>query len=282
MMEIYSEIEGIREFLKENKLQKKSIGFVPTMGALHEGHLELIRKSVVQNDLTVCSIFVNPTQFNNPNDLKNYPREVESDLEKIKKLNCSAAFIPLANKMYEENSIMNFDFGYMEEIMEGRFRPGHFKGVGLIVSKLFNIILPDRAYFGKKDLQQLALVKTMTKELLFDVDIIPVDTVRENDGLAMSSRNKLLSASERSHATDIYKALTTAKNKLNSGESVLSVKEYTQNFFSKTSKIKLEYFEVVSTEDLRNITEIQAENEVSLCIAGYLGKVRLIDNISLI
>ncbi len=282
MMKIYSEIEGIREFLKENKLQKKSLGFVPTMGALHEGHLELIRKSVAQNDLTVCSIFVNPTQFNNPNDLNNYPREVESDLEKINRLNCNAAFIPPANKMYEENFIMNFDFGYMEEIMEGRFRPGHFKGVGLIVSKLFNIILPDRAYFGKKDLQQLALIKTMTKELLFDVDIIPVDTVRENDGLAMSSRNKLLSASERPHATDIYKALTTAKKKLNSGESVLSVKEYTQNFFSKTSKIKLEYFEVVNTADLRNITEIQAGNEVSLCIAGYLGKVRLIDNISLI
>ena len=281
MMEIYSEIEGIREFLKEIKLQNKSIGFVPTMGALHVGHLELIRKSQEQNDLTICSIFVNPTQFNNPTDLKNYPREIDSDLEKLNKLNCNVVFIPPANIMYEENYIMNFDFGYMEKIMEGKFRPGHFKGVSLIVSKLFNIIMPNRAYFGRKDLQQLSIIKTMTKELLFDIEIIPVDTVREDDGLAMSSRNKLLSPFERAQAADLYKALTTAKTKLKGGESVLIVKEFIRNFFSKSSKITLEYFEIVGTSDLRNISEIEAGNEVSLCIAGYLGKVRLIDNISL-
>lgn len=280
-MKIYFEVEEIRGYLKEKKSQQKSIGFVPTMGALHNGHLELLKRSIEQNDLSVCSIFVNPTQFNNPADLKNYPIETDSDLVKLEEHGCDIVFMPQANDMYKGETVMNFDFGYLEQIMEGRFRPGHFKGVGLIVSKLFNIVLPNRAYFGKKDLQQLTLIKTLTKELFFDIDIISVDTVREQDGLAMSSRNKLLTIAERSHATDLHKALLEAKGKLNAGESVVSVKESTEKFFQNSSQIKLEYFEIVNSHDLRNIEYVENIQEVSLCIAGYLGKVRLIDNMSL-
>jgi pantoate--beta-alanine ligase len=223
-MEIFSEIQGLRQFIKHNKLQKKTIGFVPTMGALHAGHLQLVKTSVQQNDITVCSIFVNPTQFNNPVDLENYPREVDADIEKLKLSGSSAVFVPSVNIMYEKKFTLNLNFGYLENIMEGKYRPGHFKGVGLVVVKLLNLVNPDRAYFGKKDLQQLTIIKMLTKELFFDVEIIAVETVRASNGLALSSRNKLLTELERSQATDLYKALNSAKTKLIQGESVISVK----------------------------------------------------------
>lgn len=281
-MEVISEIKVLRSYIAQNKLQKKSIGFTPTMGALHEGHLELIRNSQKENDISVCSIFVNPTQFNNPTDLKNYPRETDKDLKKLKSLGCDTVFLPSASDLYEKDDVLNFDFGYLETIMEGKFRPGHFKGVGLIIAKLFNLVTPTRAYFGTKDLQQLALIQKLTKELFFDCEIVPVKTVREDDGLAMSSRNKLLSANERSNAVDLFKALTAAKEKLISGEAVKQAKDFVTDYFKNESKIELEYFEVVRTSDLKNVDQIDPNEEVSLCIAGYLGKVRLIDNISLI
>jgi len=251
------------------------------MGALHEGHLELIKTSRRQNDITICSIFVNPTQFNNQGDLEDYPRETKSDIDKLDSVNCDAVFIPSVAIMYEKNFVMNFDFGYLEKIMEGKYRPGHFKGVGLIVAKLFNIVEPDKAYFGEKDLQQLAIIKILTNALLFNIEIIPVNTVREQDGLAMSSRNLLLSEKERPYAIELYKALIIAKEKLNRGENVISVKKHVNDLFKINSEIKLEYFEIVNTSNLGNIDEILDGIEVSLCIAGYLGKVRLIDNISL-
>jgi pantoate--beta-alanine ligase len=280
-MEIFSEIQGLRQFIKHNKLQKKTIGFVPTMGALHAGHLQLVKTSVQQNDITVCSIFVNPTQFNNSVDLENYPREVDADIEKLKLSGSSAVFVPSVNIMYEKKFTLNLNFGYLENIMEGKYRPGHFKGVGLVVVKLLNLVNPDRAYFGKKDLQQLTIIKMLTKELFFDVEIIAVETVRASNGLALSSRNKLLTELERSQATDLYKALNSAKTKLIQGESVISVKKYIIDFFAYHSTIELEYFEIVKTSDLKKIDEINANEAISLCIAGYLGKVRLIDNISL-
>lgn len=281
-MEVISEIKVLRKYIAHHKLQEKSIGFTPTMGALHEGHLQLIRNSQKDNAISICSIFVNPTQFNNPSDLKNYPRETEKDLSKLEALGCDAVFIPNADDLYEKEYVLNFDFGYLEQIMEGKFRPGHFKGVGLIIAKLFNLVNPTRAYFGTKDLQQLALIQTLTDELFFDCEIVPVKTVREEDGLAMSSRNKLLTPEERLVAVDLYTALTTAKEKLKSGESVNNVYNYVTNYFNSNSKIDLEYFEIVRTNDLKNVSQISAGEEVSLCIAGYLGKVRLIDNISLI
>ena len=281
-MEIYSGIAVLREFIGQSKDEKKSIGFVPTMGALHDGHLELIRKSKRQNDVTVCSIFVNPTQFNNPSDLKNYPRNTEEDLKLLSSLNCDAVFLPPNEVIYEESPITSFDFGYLEQIMEGKYRPGHFKGVALVVSKLFNIVRPHRAYFGKKDLQQLTIIQTMVRELFFDVQIIPVETVRESDGLAMSSRNLLLNEEERNEATGIYKALSSAKEKLINNENIESVKKFVHDFFTNQSSINLEYFEVVNRVTLKDVEQINESKEVSLCIAGYLGKVRLIDNMSLI
>lgn len=280
-MEIFSDIPHLREYLKQKKQLNKSLGFVPTMGALHNGHLELIKTSTGQNDITICSIFVNPTQFNNPADLENYPRETQSDINKLESANCDVVFIPSAEIIYGENLVMNVDFGYLEEIMEGKYRPGHFKGVGLVVAKLFNIVEPDRAYFGKKDLQQLSIIKSMTRELLFNIEIISVDTVRERDGLAMSSRNLLLSEKERSSASELYKALVSAKEKLKRDESVITVKKYIEDLLASNSDIKLEYFEIVNSSNLKNVDKINNDLKVSLCIAGYLGKVRLIDNLSL-
>lgn len=263
------------------KGQEKSIGFVPTMGALHDGHIELIRASKKENDITICSIFVNPTQFNNPKDLENYPHDTHNDIEKLIKAKCDALFIPSADLMYEKEPILNFHFGYLEEIMEGKCRPGHFKGVGLIIAKLFNLTEPNRAYFGTKDLQQLTVIRKLANELFFNIQIIPVKTVRESDGLAMSSRNRLLSASERKSSINLYQALLTARRKLNEGESVEIVQNHIVNYFKSEHNIELEYFEIVNTTNLRKISEIDNKNEVSLCIAGQLGKVRLIDNISL-
>jgi pantoate--beta-alanine ligase len=280
-MDVLRDIQGLKHYLSTFNQHEKSAGFIPTMGALHEGHLELVRASKKQNDITICSIFVNPTQFNNPEDLENYPRDTPSDLEKLKNVSCDAVFIPSVGEMYSEDHVLNFNFGYLEEIMEGKFRPGHFGGVGLIVTKLFNLVKPTRAYFGTKDLQQLAIIKKLTKDLLFDIEIIPIKTVRESDGLAMSSRNKLLSKEERKQATDLYNSLTRAREKLNKQESVISVKKYISDYFETESAIDLEYFEVVYTENLHNVSKIHKSDDVSLCIAGYLGKVRLIDNISL-
>ena len=280
-MDILSDIQGLKHYLSTFNQHEKSIGFVPTMGALHEGHLELVSASKQQNDITICSIFVNPTQFNNPEDLDKYPRDIPLDVAKLKNLFCDAVFIPSVKDMYGEDHVLKISFGYLEEVMEGKFRPGHFSGVGLIVTKLFNLIKPTRAYFGTKDLQQLTIIKKLTKDLLFDIEIVPVETVREPDGLAMSSRNKLLSKEERKHATDLYNSLIMAREKLNNQQSVISVKKYISDFFDTNSAIDLEYFEVVNTENLHIVSKIHKLDKVSLCIAGYLGKVRLIDNISL-
>ncbi len=280
-MEIISDIAELRQIIQQFKRQEKSIGFVPTMGALHDGHLALIRASTNQNDITICSIFVNPTQFNNAVDLKNYPLEIDADIAKLETANCSVVFMPPKEKMYEKDFLLNIHIGYLEEIMEGKFRPGHFKGVGLIVTKLFNLVEPNRAYFGTKDLQQLTIIRRLTNELLFNIEIVPVSTIREEDGLAMSSRNKLLTTEERFQAIDLYEALQVAKKKLMAGESVISVQEHIQEFFKSESLIELEYFEIVRTSDLQKITKIHNADDVSLCIAGHLGKVRLIDNILL-
>jgi pantoate--beta-alanine ligase len=281
-MKIFTKINEIRHFSRQTKISGNSVGFVPTMGALHQGHLSLIDASKVRDEVSVCSIFVNPTQFNNPEDLEKYPRNITADLEMLDAKNCDAVFIPSVEDIYENIPMLKFSFGYLEEIMEGKFRPGHFSGVGLIVSKLFNIVEPDRAYFGEKDLQQLTLIKIMTKELNFEVEIVPVRTEREASGLAMSSRNLLLSDVEKKQAANLYKILMQAKHKLLAGESIASVKSFVDDFFNYSNTVRLEYFEIVNTENLKNIGDIREAESVSLCIAGYLGKVRLIDNISLI
>ena len=280
-MLIITQIPALRQYISDLKSTKKTIGFVATMGALHNGHMALLEASILQNDITICSIFVNPTQFNRKSDLKNYPRDNKTDISLLEQSNCDMVFMPSIESMYNENFLLNFDFGYLEQIMEGKFRPGHFKGVGLIVTKLFNLINPDKAYFGKKDLQQLALIKILAQELFFDIKICAVETVREENGLAMSSRNKLLSEAERKDAVKLHRALVQAKEKLINGDSVTAVKHYIKSMFDPKNKITLEYFEIVDSIFLKDLDKIDGSCEVSICIAGYLGKVRLIDNISL-
>ncbi|MDZ7606351.1 MAG: pantoate--beta-alanine ligase [Cyclobacteriaceae bacterium] len=230
-MKIFHGIQEIREYVLRQKLLGKTIGFVPTMGALHRGHERLVECSVKENDTTICSIFVNPTQFNNPHDLQNYPRDLASDVELLTQAGCDAVFAPDISDMYQTPTHVRMDFGMLESTMEGRFRPGHFSGVGVVVAKLFNIISPIKAYFGKKDLQQLAVIQSLVRDLNFNIEIVPVDTVRETGGLAMSSRNRLLTEEERTIALNLNTSLLLAKENLLKGLSPAEVKSYIQKHF---------------------------------------------------
>jgi len=280
-MKIFHGIQEIREYVLGQKLLGKTIGFVPTMGALHNGHQRLVECSVNVNDTTICSIFVNPTQFNNPLDLQNYPRDLASDIELLSQVGCDAVFAPDASEMYHKHTFIRMDFGKLVSTMEGSFRPGHFSGVGIIVAKLFNIIGPNKAYFGKKDLQQLAVIKSMVRDLDFNVEVVSVETVRETGGLALSSRNRFLTDEERIIARTLYTSLLLAKENLLKGISPLKVKSDIHKHFDRIAGINLEYFEIVDSATLQNIELINSTSEVSLCIAAYVGKVRLIDNMSL-
>ena len=278
-MEVFTSIPSLKNFLLQQRLQNKSIGLVPTMGALHEGHISLIENAKTQNDIVVCSIFVNPTQFNNPEDLAKYPRTLEEDCAMLEKAGCSAVFAPSVEEMYPEKPTLTINFGLLETVMEGASRPGHFNGVGIVVSKLFNIVEPHHAYFGQKDLQQVTIVKRMVEDLSFNLELIICPTIREIDGLAMSSRNRRLSKEERSHAPIIYKILLDAQEKLHNGDTVEEVKESVQLEFHVLAGFELDYFEVVNTKTLQPIHTIGREGTTALCIATYLGHVRLIDNV---
>jgi len=282
-MNVFFDIRSIQDFLGERRKNHIRTGLVPTMGALHDGHLSLIEASQRENDLTVCSIFVNPVQFNNPEDLKKYPRDLEKDIEKLKMLKVQAVFCPPEDVMYPEPPLLTTSMGTLDEVMEGKFRPGHFNGVRIIVAKLFNIIRPDRSYFGQKDLQQFIVIKKLNEILNFGIELKCVETVREGNGLAMSSRNRLLTEDQKVSAALIHRTLREAKANLLSGTSVEEVvAEVTKSFEAYDADIRLEYFEVVDTDTLQNVVRILRPEKCALCIAAYVGKVRLIDNISLI
>ncbi len=276
-MEIFEEIEPLRTFLYEKRTRHLTIGLVPTMGALHRGHLKLIHESSKANDVTVCSIYVNPAQFNNPTDLEKYPRTWEQDKQLLLDAECDVVFAPSNHEMYAKPSSLHFDLGQLDKILEGKFRPGHFSGVALVVSKLFNIVQPYRAYFGQKDFQQYKVISKMVEELLFDLQLCSVPIVREPSGLAMSSRNQRLSESDRSDAAVLYQSLLMAKEWLLKGEKLESVKEKVKQKCEQFPRIKLEYFELADTENL-NATEIVSDKTV-LLMAAYVGEVRLIDNL---
>jgi len=278
-MHIFHTIIELRDFLRAVRREGQSIGFVPTMGALHEGHLSLIAASKSQNDLTVCSIFVNPIQFNNPDDLARYPRTLETDCAMLAPAGCDAVFAPSAEEMYPEKPTLKFDFGDLERVMEGQFRPGHFNGVGIVVSKLFNIVQPDRTYFGQKDIQQVAVVRRMMIDLGFQIELYPRPTLRESDGLAMSSRNRNLTPDERPLAAHIYKGLSMAKAALLSGQTPAEVRGMMARHFEAEPAFRLEYFEIVNAHTLQSVEEVQPTGQTALCIAAHLGKVRLIDNL---
>ncbi len=272
-------IKALQQILQEFKVSGKKVGFVPTMGALHLGHISLIEKARAENDIVVCSIFVNPTQFNNLSDLKNYPRTPENDKQLLINAGCNILFSPQIEEMYPEKDNRVFDLGGLDKVMEGAHRPGHFNGVAQIVSKLFDAVSPDRAYFGKKDFQQLAIIKYITKQLNLPIQIIPCETLRENDGLAMSSRNVRLNEEERKQAVQLSKVLFFTKE--NSEKlSVSELKHEAYKMLSAFDLIKTEYFEIADSETLEPVEIIRPDKTVA-CIAAFVGNVRLIDNISL-
>ncbi len=278
-MIVLSTIQETKKYLRQQSQLGKSIGFVPTMGALHAGHINLIERSKRENDVTVASIFVNPTQFNNPEDLKKYPRTLESDCALLEPAGCDVVFTPSADEMYAGLPNLSFHFGNLETVMEGAFRPGHFNGVGIVVSKLFHVVQPQRAYFGLKDLQQVAVIRRLVHDLSFDVDIVPCETVRETDGLAMSSRNMRLTPAERQLAPQVYQTLQVAKNSLLAGETSILAKEKAINYLSNFPAFTLEYIEISDFDALQPIDALNKNGKTAICFAAFLGNVRLIDNV---
>jgi pantoate--beta-alanine ligase len=275
-MKIFSSIIDTQKYLKSHG--QLSVGFVPTMGALHDGHMALVRRSKGENALTVCSIFVNPTQFNNPDDLKKYPRTLEDDCRMLEKEGCDVVFAPSAEEMYPSLPNLKIDFGSLETIMEGKFRPGHFNGVGIVVAKLFNIIKPTQAYFGQKDIQQVAVIHRLINDLSFDVKLVVCETIRENDGLAMSSRNRRLSPSDRDLAPLIYRSLILGKERLIQGDTALEVKNKISEFYKEYPAFELEYYEIADFETLESISQLNPKRKTAIILAAHLGGVRLIDN----
>lgn len=279
-MQILYTIEEIQEYLSAHR-QGKKVGLVPTMGALHEGHLELIRTAKKTSDLVVATIFVNPAQFNNPEDLEKYPIQTEKDLELLQSVHCDIVFIPKRNELYPHEPSIRIDFGSLETELEGKFRPGHFAGVGLIISKLYNIITPEHAYFGQKDIQQFHVIKKLTSELNFQVQVHMVPTVREQSGLAMSSRNLRLDPDALREAKLIFESLKYAQSALIENASLKEIKVQIQQKFL-ASPLTLEYFEVVDTNDFLPLQEITEPKNTALCMAAVINNVRLIDNLPLI
>lgn len=279
-MRTFKNIADLKSFLEKSRKEGRSIGFVPTMGALHAGHISLIERARNDNDLIVCSIFVNPTQFNDRSDLDKYPRTPEADMAMLEKAGCDVVFMPSENEMYPEPDNRKFDFGELERVMEGAHRPGHFNGVALIVSKLFSAVEPDKAYFGQKDFQQLAIVRRMTKQLDLNIDIIGCPIVREADGLAMSSRNVRLSAKERQEAVLIPQTLFKVKE-MAAKNSVKELKAFAEASIASNPDLKLDYFEISDVETLQPVDEIEPGKGAVACIAVKVGPVRLIDNIIL-
>jgi pantoate--beta-alanine ligase len=280
-MEIFSEISPLRAFLKEARTSGKSMGFVPTMGALHEGHLSLLKASKSQNDLTICSIYVNPAQFNNPQDLVKYPRTIERDSQMLKKVGCEVLFCPTNDEIYPNNPLIKFDFGSLDTVMEGHFRPGHFSGVALVVAILFHIVEPDRVYFGQKDWQQFTIIKRMVDELKFNLDLISIPTTRESDGLALSSRNLRLNSEQREQAPVLYRVLTLAKQMLADGKDFTHIHKVVSEMINEMPNVRLEYLELADSINLKSIASVDEASHPILCIAAYFGEVRLIDNLML-
>ena len=265
--------------IAEIKYAGKTIGFVPTMGALHDGHLALVSRAVAENDVCVVSVFVNPTQFNNVTDLEKYPRNLNRDAALLESVGCKVVFAPTPEEIYSENEInsrFEFDFGGLDKVMEGKFRPGHFNGVVQIVSKLFSIVQPDKAYFGEKDFQQLAIIHHMVNTLNFEVEIVDCPIIREPSGLAMSSRNERLTAEQRKKATEISKVLFESRNFV-PNFTPATLTNWVIAKINEIEGLEVEYYEIVNSNTLQTL---QSWDEPSVgCIAVFCGEVRLIDNI---
>lgn len=278
-MKIIHLTKDIEAEIKAIKSAGKTVGFVPTMGALHNGHKALVAQSVNENDYSIVSIFVNPTQFNNATDLEKYPRNLDKDAELLKNIGCHIIFAPDPDEIYlpeELNGPFEFDFGGLDKVMEGKFRPGHFNGVVQIVSKLFQLIQPDKAYFGEKDFQQLAIIHRMVETMNINTLIVDHPIVREASGLALSSRNERLKVEERKNAIEISKVLFESRN-FAQDLSPTNLTKWVIDRINNVPNLKVEYFEIVDTVSLQTIEKW--DTKAVGCIAVFCGEVRLIDNI---
>lgn len=277
-MELIHAIKELREAMQQAVAAGKTVGLVPTMGALHAGHASLVARSVRENDVTVVSVFVNPTQFNDKEDLAKYPRTLEADCALLESLGATVVFAPSVEEIYPEPDTRVFSFAPLDTVMEGKYRPGHFNGVAQIVSKLFEMVAPDRAYFGEKDFQQLAIIRALVKQQGYAVDIVGCPIVREEDGLALSSRNARLSAEERERALNISKTLF-ASREFAKGHSVAETAAFVEQSIAGAEGLRLEYFEIVDGATLQPVAAWNDADFVVGCITVFCGDVRLIDNI---
>ena len=275
-MKVIRTVEDLKSAIAEARKSGKSVGLVPTMGALHEGHMSLIRNARKHNDVVVTSVFVNPTQFNNPDDLRTYPRTEEADCALLEKEHVDIAFIPSVEEMYPEPDTRVFDLGPVAEVMEGAMRPGHFNGVAQIVSRLFAIVQPDRAYFGEKDFQQIAVIRKMVQLEDFNIDIVPCPICREDDGLALSSRNVRLSAHQRQIAPNIHRILEESTSW---GKTLPETRRQVIDAINAYPEMEVEYYEIVDAATMQPIASWEESDSPVGCVTVYLGDVRLIDNI---
>lgn len=277
-MKLVHTIQELRAELDIQRKAGKKIGLVPTMGALHEGHASLVRRAVAENDVVVVSDFVNPTQFNDKNDLLKYPRTLEADCELLEKEGAAYVFAPSVEEVYPEPDTRQFSYAPLDTVMEGKYRPGHFNGVCQIVSKLFMMVEPDKAYFGEKDFQQLAIIREMVKQMNFPLEIVGCPIVREADSLALSSRNARLSEEERGQALSISKTLFASKEYAAS-HTVAETLQFVEDSIAASEGLELEYFELVDGLTLQKISSWEETDYAVGCITVYCGEVRLIDNI---
>lgn len=277
-MKVIHTIKDLQAELSVLKAQGKKVGLVPTMGALHAGHASLVKRSVNENEVTVVSVFVNPTQFNDKNDLVKYPRTLDADCKLLEACGATYAFAPSVEEMYPEPDTRQFSYAPLDIVMEGAFRPGHFNGVCQIVSKLFEAVKPHRAYFGEKDFQQLAIIREMVRQMQFDLEIVGCPIVREEDGLALSSRNARLSAEERENALKISQTLFKSRT-FAATHTVSETLKFVEDAIAAVPGLRLEYFEIVDGNTLQKVDNWNQTSYVVGCITVFCGDVRLIDNI---
>lgn len=277
-MEIITVVDKLQKTIEDLRIQGKTIGFVPTMGALHAGHISLVKRCIADNDICVVSIFVNPTQFNNKEDLLKYPRTLERDCKLLEDIGATIAFAPSVEEVYPEPDTRQFDFGQLDKVMEGRYRPGHFNGVAQVVSRLFDIVKPDKAYFGEKDFQQIAVIRSMVKILNLPVDIVSMPIVRENSGLALSSRNERLGDEKKAVAVNISKVLFLSREWM-SELSPAQVIERVIYSINNYDSLQVEYYEIVDGYTLQPVESWTDSDYIVGCITVFCGEVRLIDNI---
>lgn len=279
-MKIIKTVEELRAFRNDNSLLNKQIGFVPTMGALHEGHASLIKKSVAENDITFVSVFVNPRQFNDPTDYKNYPITTESDIAILEDAKCDVLYLPTNENIYEGYEGHKMDFNGLDKMYEGEFRPGHFQGVVDVVYRLFDLVKPTKAYFGEKDFQQVAIIKLMVKQANLPLLIVPCPIVREANGLAKSSRNKLLTAEQIAIAPKIYETIRAICSNINENDKPSDLIAEIERRINLNSPLKMEYAVFCDSESLKQLSKFDKRISTRLCIAAWCGKIRLIDNIN--